>query len=141
MPAQQRADDDIVLNAESAGNGRTIWKVRPMPRRQMRVGRQAVDAFAVEADRAGVGRKHAGDHVEQRGLAGAVGTDQREDRAGRHLEAHVVDREQAAKALADGVDSRAAALICRAPSGRGACDSHGQTPSGSRDDHQQQAEP
>ena len=44
------------------------------------------------AMRAGVGREHAGDHVEQRGLAGAVRADHREDRALRHREAHVVRR-------------------------------------------------
>ena len=65
----------------SAGNGRTIWKVRAMPRRQTASGAQAVDRLAGEGDRAAVRRQRAGDHVEHRGLAGAVGADDGEDRA------------------------------------------------------------
>ena len=40
-----------------------------------------------------LGGKLAGDHVEQRGLAGAVRADHREDRALAHVEADVVDRD------------------------------------------------
>ena len=78
-----------------------------------------------------LGREHAGDHVEQRGLAGAVRADDREDRALRDAEADLVDREQAAKALADALDLEQRAHGCRlgqAPSLRA---SHGHTPSGS----------
>src|SRR5205823_8138314 len=41
--------------------------------------------------------------VEQRGLPGAVGPDQRRDPAGRNLKRDVVDGEQATEALDDGV--------------------------------------
>ena len=48
-----------------------------------------------------IGPQCAGNHVEQRGLAGTVGADDREDLAWLDVEAHVADGEQAAKALAD----------------------------------------
>jgi len=49
------------------------------------------------AGRAGV----PGDHVEQGRLARPVGADDPEDLAAGHGEAHIVDRPQAAEALAD----------------------------------------
>jgi hypothetical protein len=73
------------------------------------IGPQPRDHLAVETDGAGVGRKCAGDHVEDRGLARAVGTDQGVDGAGRHGEADVVHRPQAAEALAQPVDLQARA--------------------------------
>ena len=73
----------------SAGNGRTIWKVRPMPRRQTASGVSPSMRSPPKRDRAVVRREHAGDHVEQRGLAGAVRPDHREDLALRHVEADV----------------------------------------------------
>ena len=101
-----------------------------MPRRQMRSGASAVDALAGEGDAAGIGREGAGDQVEQRGLAGAVRADHREDRALRHLEADAVDRDQAAEALADIVDGKQRAHFGFSVSPRRRA-SHGQMPSGS----------
>ena len=49
----------------------------------MSSGLQAGDRAARERDRARVGREHAGDQVERRGLAGAVRADQRVQRAVR----------------------------------------------------------
>ncbi len=43
----------------------------------------------------------AGDQLEQRRLAGAVGADDADDGAGRHLEAQVVDQQAVAEGLAD----------------------------------------
>ena len=88
----------------SAGNGRTIWKVRPMPRRQTRSGDSPSMRSPSNVMVPASGAEHAGDHVEQRGLAGAVRTDHREDAAFRHVEAGAVDRDQAAEALAHTVD-------------------------------------
>ncbi|KAG1078100.1 hypothetical protein G6F40_016860 [Rhizopus arrhizus] len=59
-------------------------------------------ALAVERDRAAAGRQQAGDQVEHRGLAGAVGADQAEDRAFGHGQADVMQHMQAAEALGDG---------------------------------------
>ena len=53
-----------------------------------------------DRDLAAVGLFLAGDHAEQRRLAGAVRADDADDRAGRHLEAQVVDQQPVAVALA-----------------------------------------
>src|SRR5690606_35727889 len=45
-----------------------------------------------------------GDHLEQRRLAGAVGADDADDGAGRHLEAQVVDQQAVAEALGDALE-------------------------------------
>ena len=76
----------------SAGNGRTIWKVRPMPRRQIASGASPSIRSPANAIAPVVGREHAGDHVEQRGLAGAVRTDDGEDLAGATSKLTLVDR-------------------------------------------------
>ena len=55
---------------------------------------------AGEPDLPGGGRAQPAHHVEQRGLAGAVGPDQREDLATPDIEADLVDRQHAAKAYA-----------------------------------------
>src|SRR5207244_7933036 len=57
------------------------------------------DAVAREDDAAGFGPVVAGDHVEERRLAGAVGADDPENLAGRHLEAHLGYGGEAAEAL------------------------------------------
>ena len=78
---------------------------------------------AVEGDRA-LGRDvQAGDHVEERGLAGAVGPDERDDAAARDGEVDVVDGQQAAEALRAALgDEQVAALLAgsrRRGDGRG----------------------
>ena len=97
----------------SPGNGRTIWNVRAMPRRQIASAGRPWTGFAGEHDRARIRRHCAGDHVEQRRLAGAVRADDGEDRARRHRKADPVDRDQAAEALADGLSTVRSAVICR----------------------------
>jgi hypothetical protein len=52
-----------------------------------------------DLDRAGVGLFLAGDHAEQRGLAGAVGADDADDAAGRQLEIQILDQQPVAIAL------------------------------------------
>ena len=81
----------------------TCWKVRARPSRAIwRDGRPSMRA-AAEPHLAVRQRQHAGDQVEGGGLAGAVGTDQADDLAGADLEADVVDGDQAAELLADGL--------------------------------------
>ena len=55
------------------------------------VHRHAGDVVAVELDGAVVGLDQAGDHVEDRGLAGAVRAEQADRLAARHREAGIVD--------------------------------------------------
>ena len=63
------------------------------------------DVGAVDPHDAGVGAEQAGDHRERRRLAGAVGADEAEERAGAHLELDGVDRHGVAEGLAE-VDDR-----------------------------------
>jgi hypothetical protein len=58
-----------------------------------RVRRHAGDVLAVEHDTAGGRLVDAGEHVEERRLAGAVRADQRDDRASRDREVDVVSRD------------------------------------------------
>ena len=57
-----------------------------------------------DADRAGVGLFLAGDHAEQRRLAGAVRPDDADDAAGRQLERQILDQQLVAIALVQAVD-------------------------------------
>ena len=99
------------------GRSFTCWKVRARPSRATsRCGMPAMSR-SEEAHLAGRHRQRAGQQVEHGRLAGAVGPDQADDLAGVHVEAHVVDRHQAAEALDRAVDRQDAA--CRAPA---ACD-------------------
>src|SRR3954469_4240523 len=63
------------------------------------VCRQPDQVGLVEGERAGIGLIDAGEEVQERRLAGAVGADQREDRAGRDVQRHVVHRAHAAETL------------------------------------------
>src|SRR5690606_27634868 len=62
------------------------------------------EVHAAEPDGARRGPLEAGDQVERRGLAGAVGTDEPEDLAGSDREAEVADGLQAPEALAEALD-------------------------------------
>ena len=101
-----------------------------MPRRQTLSAEKPVDTLAGEGDRTAVGLEDAGDHVEQRRLAGAVGADHAADLAGLDVERHLVHRHQAAEALGHVVEDkqRAHRPPPVSPSRRA---SHGQTPPGS----------
>ena len=68
------------------------------------VWRRTGDVPAVEDDAARGRLVDAGDHVEERRLAGAVGPDQAHDGALRDREVDVVDRDQAAELLSQRVD-------------------------------------
>ena len=85
--------------ASCASNSWLIWKVRTMPRRTRWCGARLRDVLAFERDAAGGGLQHAGQQVDQRGLAGAVGADQRVARAARDVQADVVGGGDAAEAL------------------------------------------
>ena len=68
---------------------------------------RVVHRLALECDLAGVGGQHAGDQIEERGLAGAVRSDQGVDVAGRHLDLEIVERVEAAEALGQPLDRKA----------------------------------
>ena len=78
-----------------------FWNVRPMPRCVNACGGLPGHVLARE-DHAARGRLvDAGEHVEERRLAGAVRPDQADDRALRHREVDVVDGDEAAELLAE----------------------------------------
>src|SRR3954471_10145334 len=74
----------------------------PAPRSHVRA--QAGDVVSVERDAAARGRVIAGERVDRRRLAGAVGADQADDLARGHLQVDVVDRGDPAVGDAQGVD-------------------------------------
>src|SRR5206468_8024759 len=69
-----------------------------------RVRRLPGHVVAREDDAAGFGPVVAGDHVEERRLAGAVGADDPEDLAGRHRDAHLGHGGETAEALRDALE-------------------------------------
>ena len=85
-------------------NSATFWKVRAMPERGHVVGPEARAVAALEADAALVRVIEAADHVEQGGLARAVGADDGDDLPAPDLEADPVERLHRAEAHADPVD-------------------------------------
>src|SRR4029077_9328766 len=64
-----------------------------------RVRGGAGDLAIPEADRASTRPQRAGDQIERRALAGAVGTDEPENLALADLEGNLVDRQKSVEAL------------------------------------------
>ena len=85
---------------DSRLNSRTSWNERTMPLRATRFGVEPDQLLAVQQDRARVGRDGAGEQVEHRRLAGAVGADEGGDRALAQLDGELVGGDDAAEALA-----------------------------------------
>ena len=88
----------------SAGNSRASWNDRARPSRARRCRPPGGHVGAVEHDATGVGIGEARDHVEQRGLAGAVGPDQSEDLAVVQLQRDAVERGDTGEASMHVVD-------------------------------------
>ena len=63
--------------------------------------RQIRDVFGPQIDLAGIGRQHAGHQVDQRGLAGAVGPDQRVARAYRQAQFDIAGDHQRSEVLGE----------------------------------------
>ena len=113
-----------------------IWWVRARPRRTRSSGLQLVDARPAERIVAGIRREQAGEQIDERGLAGAVGADQTDAGARREIEidrlrdgkraealAQTADREDAARVMArrrprDGDADCRRATLPAVPSGR-----------------------
>jgi hypothetical protein len=66
----------------------------------------AGDLVALQDDRALGGWQDAGDHVERRRLARAIGTDERHDLAGLDVQVEVVQRRDPAVALGEAADGQ-----------------------------------
>src|SRR6202521_78101 len=75
------------------------------------------DVAAAESDAACIGPIDASHHVEEGGLARAVGTDQTEDLALAHLQVELVERHHAAKPLAQPPGSQHGRGFCLALTG------------------------
>ena len=87
-----KPNEQVARHAEATEQGRALERARDA------VARDAVrghgrDVLAVKTDRAAAGRVHAGDAIEQRGLACAVGTDQRNDCASSSRGTLALDRD------------------------------------------------
>ena len=67
---------------------------------------RADDLLALEMDRAGIGRKLAGDEMKHRGFAGAVRPDQAGDAAGRDIEGEVAHGDEAAERFSKTMDAQ-----------------------------------
>src|SRR5205823_1184421 len=68
------------------------------------VGREGQEVVRLEVDRAGVGLEHTAHTVEERGLAGAVGSDQADDLAGVDPQGDAVEGGDAAEVDGDVLD-------------------------------------
>ncbi len=73
--------------------------MRTRPRRTRSSGGKRGDVVVAEKNAAGIGPQHAGHQIDQRGLAGAVGADQRVAHAGRQLDGDIGGDDQRAEAL------------------------------------------
>src|SRR5262245_1138003 len=99
---QQPARHDVVEHGHALEQRHVLEGARDAELRYLRrLEPRAVGAG--EADVSLGGLVEAADHVEQRGLAGAVGPDDGEDLAALDLQAHVLERQQRAEADADGL--------------------------------------
>ncbi len=125
---QQRSDDDVVLDRERRERPHVLKGAADAAPGDL-VRASAVDPLARKRDGALVGTQHAGNHVEQRGLAGAVGADHGKDLPGQDLAADAIDRAQSAEAFAHALDrqQRRHRSLLRIPSTPA---SHGHTPFG-----------
>src|SRR5215469_9667993 len=83
---QQSADDDVVLHAQGRKRAHNLEGTADAAPAN-RIRSQAADGLAGKTDQALIWRDRAGDHVEQRGLAGAVGTDDRKQLPRGNVEA------------------------------------------------------
>src|SRR6266404_6123891 len=112
--ALERAADDVVERRHAPEGAHHL----PRPGHAETadaLGPGARDVGAVEGDAPLVGMHVAGDAVEERGLAGAVGTDEADDLARLDGERDLLVGEQAAEALRGGLDAQQRRHGIRAP--------------------------
>jgi hypothetical protein len=93
---------NVLLYIEPAKDGGLLREVADAEASTL-VHRQAGHVMAVELDLAAVGLDEAGDHVEDRGLAGAVGPQQADRLAAPHIQADAAHDLTTAEGLFDAV--------------------------------------
>jgi hypothetical protein len=81
----QRADDHVVEHRKPGERLHQLESAADACGADL-VRTKALDRLSIEKNLARIRREHPGDHVEDRGLARAVGPDQPVDAALRHLE-------------------------------------------------------
>src|SRR5690606_13161410 len=101
--APERPEQDVVEERRVEQQVRVLERARDAAAAVVE-GARPGEVHAAEPDGARRGPLEAGDQVERRGLAGAVGTDEPEDLAGSDREAEVADGLQAPEALAEALD-------------------------------------
>ena len=116
--AAVRLDDfehgaDIVFDIEAAEDRGFLRQIADAEAGAL-IHRQRGDVVAVELDAAAVGVDQAGDHVEHRGLAGAVGPEQAHRFAAPHVKRDAFDDRAAAEAFLDAVRGEIA-VACSLP--------------------------
>ena len=84
-------------------NSSMRWNVRDETESGPLVRRQPGEVVALQQDLPGVRAQHAGQAVEERRLAGPVGSDERDQLAGEQVHRHVGQRRDALEPLADAV--------------------------------------
>ena len=100
-------------STERLGNSATFWKVRPMPISAILCGGRVRMLCAFHQDVAGARLIEPGEAIEQRGLAGAVRSDQAEDCALVHVEGHAIQRDDAAEHDADVANRKQGSISLR----------------------------
>jgi hypothetical protein len=124
-------DDDIVERGHLAEQPEVLERARDAAA-DPRARREMIQNRAVEADGPLVRPQETGDHVEDRGLAGAVGSDQAADLAAFDRERALVERPQAAETLGNSADLEIArhgySLLPAMPCGRNSMKATSSTP-------------
>src|SRR4029079_13701173 len=97
------ADHDRFQHGEMREQADVQERARDTPDRALG-GPRIIDRLAFEAYAPAIDGQHAGDEIEKRRLASAVGTDQRMDVAAGHAHAHLVEGVEAAEPFGQAVD-------------------------------------
>ena len=100
QPGETPEESEVLLHGERLVHAGGL---RGEPDGALRPLRLASHIDAADRDPAGIGNDQAGDDRHQRGLAGAVGTEEPHDRPGVHRQRHAVERPASAERLGDGV--------------------------------------
>ena len=98
---------DVLLDGEAAEDRGFLRQIADAEPRAL-VHRQLRDVVAVELDRAAIGLDQPGDHVEHRGLAGAVRAEQADGFAAAHIDADAAHDLARAKTLFHAMHSQEA---------------------------------
>ncbi len=101
------AEHDVLADAHVEEDLEVLEGPREAEPRE-REARPAGDVLVGEPDAAGIGREHAADQVEERGLAGTIGADDRLDAARLERKGEIAHRLDAAEGLRQRLDPQQA---------------------------------